>query len=146
MRWLLLAVIRAYQRYLSPYKGFGCAYRVHTGRASCSALGYRAVRRHGVFTGLCLIRRRTSLCGVAHRRHVAAPPPLQAQRGVCDLGCDLPDAGGCDLPGGRHLGALADALGCCDACNCDWPRREPRPRDRAREQQTYLPPRRRNAR
>ena len=72
-RLFVLAVIRLYQRHLSPHKGFHCAYRVHTGRASCSALGYRVVRRHGVFAGLGLIRERTQLCGVAHRRHAACP-------------------------------------------------------------------------
>jgi len=44
MRKLVLAAITGYQTYLSPYKGFCCAYRVHTGRKSCSALGFRAVR------------------------------------------------------------------------------------------------------
>ena len=43
--------IGAYQRYLSPYKGFCCAYRAHTGRASCSALGARVIRRHGLLAG-----------------------------------------------------------------------------------------------
>ena len=38
MRALALVAIGAYQRYVSPYKGFCCAYRAHTSRASCSAL------------------------------------------------------------------------------------------------------------
>jgi putative component of membrane protein insertase Oxa1/YidC/SpoIIIJ protein YidD len=136
MRSLLLAAIRAYQRYLSPHKGFACAYRVHTGRSNCSALGYRAVRRHGVFAGLGLIRRRTLLCGVAHRRHAPPLAALQPQRGVCDLGCDLP--GHCDWPGGHGLGTLGDGLSWCDCCSCDWPSR--RRTGREQERTVYLPP------
>jgi len=119
MRRLALLAIRLYQRYLSPYKGFRCAYRAHAGRASCSALGYRAVRRHGVFTGLGLIRARTRRCSVLHRqRAVASSWPRQpaGQRGFCD--CDLP-CDGCD-------GMDIDYLDCCSSC--DWPSRRQSPR------------------
>ena len=34
-----LAAIRFYQRWISPYKGFRCAYGAHSGRCSCSTLG-----------------------------------------------------------------------------------------------------------
>lgn len=100
MKSLVLFIIRFYQRFLSPLKGFCCAYRTHTGRASCSQLGYRAIRRFGVFGGVSVLRERTYLCGVAQRRY--APlyvRPPRAQRGDCDLSCDLPDLN-CDLPTG----------------------------------------------
>ena len=58
MKQLALAAIRLYQRHLSPHKGFCCAYRVHTGRASCSSLGYRAIRRFGLWLGLVILHRR----------------------------------------------------------------------------------------
>jgi putative component of membrane protein insertase Oxa1/YidC/SpoIIIJ protein YidD len=38
-REALLVAIRFYQRHVSPRKGYRCAYRVHTGRCGCSALG-----------------------------------------------------------------------------------------------------------
>ncbi len=109
-----LAAIGVYQRYVSPHKGFCCAYRVHTGRASCSVLGARVIRRWGVRRGLAVLKLRLRLCGEIHRRHGPARPvrPLAAQRGECDLGCDLD---------------LELAEGCCDvtdACGgCDWPSR-----------------------
>jgi uncharacterized protein len=100
MRQFVPGAIRVYQRYVSPYKGFCCAYRTHTGRSSCSQLGYRAVRRFGVFAGLGLTRQRTHLCGVAHRRHRASHPRIpQSQRGACDIGCDLPCDLNCDKAG-----------------------------------------------
>ncbi|WP_348946084.1 membrane protein insertion efficiency factor YidD [Chitinibacter sp. FCG-7] len=103
-----LLLIRAYQRYLSPYKGFHCAYRCHTGRASCSALGYRVIRRFGVIRGIALLRNRLKRCSDIHA--VSMPPrPSRYQRGDCDPGCD-PD--------------------CLDCLSCDWPSRSkknPRP-------------------
>ncbi|MGQ3054430.1 MAG: membrane protein insertion efficiency factor YidD [Roseateles sp.] len=143
MRALLLLLIRLYQRHISPHKGFSCAYRVHTGRAGCSALGYRAVRRHGVFTGLGLIRARTRRCGVAQRRYgsAAARVALATQRGDCDVGCpaDLP----CDGPG-RSSWGICDWLNCCDCC--DWPERKKKrrrdPGGARGDLSAHLPPRR----
>jgi len=127
MRQAILAAIRFYQRYISPYKGFHCAYRVHTGHASCSAFGYRAVRRHGVFGGLQLIRERTYRCGVVHRRYrETLGHPVHGQRGVCDVGCDLPCDPGCHLPHGIGLSDACDLLSCCDCGGCDWPGRKQR--------------------
>ena len=160
MRLLALALIRAYQRWVSPRKGFACAYRVHTGRRSCSALGYRAVRRHGVFGGLGLLRERTSRCGEVHRRH-AAPRTTRfaGQRGDCDPGCDLGCDGGhgggcdgpCDGPCDGSPGGRWHALDCCDCSGCDWPggdrdrdrdRRRRRRRDRRRSGiEVRIPPR-----
>ncbi|APV50959.1 hypothetical protein BWI17_15450 [Betaproteobacteria bacterium GR16-43] len=142
MKPLALGAIRLYQRYISPYKGFICAYRAHTGRASCSALGYRAVRRYGVFRGAGIIGSRTHLCGVAHRRYQATPLPraLHSQRGDCDPGCDLPCDGGCDLPSGISRG-IADCLSSCDfGGDCDWPRK--RKESKEKEQHIHIPPER----
>ena len=139
MRRAILAAIRVYQKYVSPYKGFCCAYREHTGRASCSSVGYRAVRRHGVFIGLGLIRERTYLCGVAHRRHEHRPTrSLHSQSGVCDIGCDLPCDGGCDLPNGSGLSKVCNFMSCCDCGGCDWPKRKRS--DREQEKYIHIPP------
>ena len=132
---LALSAIRGYQRYISPRKGFACAWRRHTGHASCSTLGFRAVRRYGVARGLALIRQRTRLCGVAHRRFspVLRRAPL-SQRGDCDLGCDAP--GDCDFP--RGMGAFS----CCDGCSCDWPSRDSK-KHREDDKLHHIPPHRR---
>jgi uncharacterized protein len=88
--------IRAYQLYLSPYKGFCCAYKKYTGRGSCSQLGYRAIRKYGLIGGVEVLNQRLSLCGVVNRRN---SQPIRrkhrSQRGdcipSCDFGCDSPD-------------------------------------------------------
>lgn len=154
MRALVLMAIRGYQRYLSPHKGFCCAYRAHTGRCSCSALGYRAVRRYGTLNGIAVLRRRMYLCGVAHRRYAPSQPlgtyrparPPRAQRGdcACDLPCDFGgggSGGGCDLPDIFR----PDTCNTCNGCNgCDWPSRDDRykKKDRKEERHVYVPPRR----
>jgi putative component of membrane protein insertase Oxa1/YidC/SpoIIIJ protein YidD len=146
MRRLALAAIRLYQKYISPHKGFCCAYRKHTGRASCSALGYRAVRRYGVLCGAQVIRSRTHLCGVVHRRQRSELPvrSLHAQRGVCDIGCDLPSCDlpcnpNCDLPSLKGVSGVCDFLSCCDCGSCDWPNKK-RKQSKEEEQYVYIPP------
>ncbi|MGM9482723.1 membrane protein insertion efficiency factor YidD [Roseateles sp. NT4] len=110
-----LAAIGIYQRYVSPYKGFCCAYRAHTGGPSCSALGTRVIRRHGLLAGTVLLRRRLRRCGEVYRHfHPTGPRPLAAQRGDCDASCDGP-GDGCD-------GWDCDVCDGCDAC--DWPDRK----------------------
>lgn len=129
VKTLALIAIRLYQRFLSPYKGFCCAYAALTGRASCSALGYRAIRRFGVRLGLAVLDQRLHRCSLAARRpqRLNRYGPLSRQAGSvsCDLPCDVGDA--------------CDALDCASECR-SWykkrwrrvrgdipPRREPRP-------------------
>lgn len=128
LRPALLALIRLYQRHISPRKGFSCAYRVHTGGRSCSHFGARAIRRHGAFTGLLALRRRLHRCGEVHRQHGVVRRgigPFAAQRGECD--CDV---GGCDAPSGRSLGRVCEFVNPCDCLSCDWPSRRKKPDDR----------------
>lgn len=117
MRILCLVLIRLYQRHLSPRKGYSCAYRHYTGRASCSALGYRVIRRHGTIAGLQLLRTRFLRCGQLYRSHRPLTTPLH-QRGECDCSpvdsCDHGCDGG-DAHGGRCVVEL------CDGAGCDWP-------------------------
>ncbi|HEX9173450.1 MAG TPA: membrane protein insertion efficiency factor YidD [Telluria sp.] len=106
---LALLSIRAYQRYLSPVKGFSCALRVATGGDSCSAYGYRVIDRRGIKQGLGLLRRRMQACGHAHRQNLGRThSPLHAQRGVCDLPCD------CGLSS-----TAVEGIGNLCSCGCD---------------------------
>jgi uncharacterized protein len=124
-----LAAIQGYQRYLSPYKGFCCAYRVHTGKAGCSQFGYRAISRFGVFDGLVILKKRLALCGQVYRQFAdkisdgaknalsKTKRPNSKQRGDCDPGC----AGDCSPDiSFRDLGDAACST--ADSCgSCDWP-------------------------
>jgi len=154
-RYLALAAISFYQRFVSPYKGFRCAYAHHTGCASCSRLGYRAIRMRGVDVGIRLLFERFERCRAAHLRHthrhaaagrVASGGPARSvgprrlQRGFCEVLACVPDAGciaaPCDVVG---AGPTAfDVANCCCSTPCPslpcdlWERRQAGPGERAR--------------
>ncbi|WP_412478269.1 membrane protein insertion efficiency factor YidD [Azonexus sp. IMCC34839] len=127
LRKLALAAIQFYQRHISPYKGFCCAYRFHTGRVSCSQLGYRAISRLGLWRGLIVLRRRLIRCGITHRRYQQAKFRPLDQAGFCD--CDLP----CNVDAGSACELAANLP--CD-CGADWSRKN----DKAAERYVHIPP------
>ncbi len=135
---IALAAIAAYQRYISPYKGFCCAYRSYTGHRSCSVLGYRAIRRYGVLPGLGVLRKRLQRCSAASGKQFQASRLQRGQRGFCDIpSCDLP----CDIPSADFANGACDALNCVSCpCDCgDWWNSRRRPDD---EEYVYGTPRR----
>jgi putative component of membrane protein insertase Oxa1/YidC/SpoIIIJ protein YidD len=55
MNWfqgISLKSIDLYQGYLSPLKGYSCAYRVLHGDLSCSSYCKQQIANHGVLTGI----------------------------------------------------------------------------------------------
>lgn len=89
MKQIALLMIVFYQRHISPHKGFSCAYRQHTGHVSCSNLGYRAIRRFGVFKGIGVLKMRFSNCEAVYKSHHLSMQKISNQSGFCDLPCDL---------------------------------------------------------
>jgi len=116
-RAALLAAIGLYRRHVSPRKGFSCAYRVHVGGCSCSALGLRAISRHGAWRGLGVLRLRLRECRaaaeVARARPRAGVPHAQAGFIDCDLPCDA------SCVDASCLGDVCDPGG-LDCGDCDW--------------------------
>jgi len=137
-----------YQRHLSSLKGFFCAYRVHTGHCSCSALGFRAIRRYGVSRGIGALRRRMYLCGVAHRHSGATsrlPTTARLQAGFVDLDCGAPDASRCDGAGAMNVldvSHCSEAVNWFDAWSCsggyDLP--DSGRKNRGNERYVHIPP------
>ncbi|OYD52425.1 membrane protein insertion efficiency factor YidD [Thauera humireducens] len=62
---VVASLITAYQRFISPHKGFVCAFRVHHGGQSCSAHAKVAFQQHGLVVGWRQMRRRFVLCAQA---------------------------------------------------------------------------------
>lgn len=129
LKSLALRSIRLYQKYLSPIKGFSCAYRVHTGCASCSAFGYHAIQKHGLFKGLYLLRKRFDKCAFVHATHkvaelarptrAALPARYRAQAGFADCGgCDIPavDCPSVDCPSLDCPSLECPSLDCSSGC------------------------------
>jgi uncharacterized protein len=102
MKSLALFAITSYKKFISPYKGFSCAHRVHNQGDSCSTYAYKAIEQHGLFTGLMKTRERLHECGEVHRASIRRVPHGQA--GLCDAG-----SADCDFDGG-------DPSCCCDSC------------------------------
>lgn len=62
MRWLITLLITYYQRFISSYKGFHCAYLIALGGISCSQAVKRIVQVHGPVKGVHLIRAKFQAC------------------------------------------------------------------------------------
>jgi uncharacterized protein len=125
MKNTALTAIRMYQRYLSPIKGFSCAYRVHAGGESCSVYGYRVIDRYGIRTGIALLRRRLDACAHLHRQHASIKPEHRAglaskakfQAGFCDVPCDGCDVGTAGCDGVDIAGSACDIFSNCGSCD-----------------------------
>lgn len=100
MKTVSLLFIRFYQRYLSPRKGFCCAYKVINGGRSCSAFTYTAISRAGGWRGTILAKRRMASCGASieklNRYRMSYPAKRNAEAGYCAVGEAL-DIGACAL-------------------------------------------------
>ena len=117
------SAIGLYQRYVSPHKGFCCAYRVQTGRRSCSAYGKTIASRLGFLALIEALPRRFARCKASFvalasaarsRPAVATSEAEDEQRkGRKDRDCDPGDA--CDL----YDTATGADCGGCDAVPCD---------------------------
>lgn len=126
MKSIALVLIKIYQRFISPYKGFSCAYRMHTGSASCSTLGCRSIRFYGLWRGLLVLRHRLVRCRVAHQRYLERAKVIHKQAGYCDLPCDLPSIEIHDC----HLGDVCNVLSNCPSGDCgDWRSRKDKNKD-----------------
>ena len=77
------ALIRAYQRWLSPRKGWSCAARAVHGGPSCSAAVREIVVTRGVVRGVVPTIARLLLC---YRAALAVTPARLGGRGVCCCG------------------------------------------------------------
>lgn len=117
MKAIALLAIRGYKRYISPYKGFSCAHRIHNNGESCSTFAFNAIEKHGLFTGLIMTKSRLRECGEVHRAHLPKQKFIpHSQAGFVD-GCDCDcgdancgDASCCDS-------AVPDCKDCAPDCN-----------------------------
>lgn len=67
MKELAIYFINFYQKFISPYKGFSCAYRVGTGKISCSGYGKIVINRFGLVKGVLLLKRRFIDCSICNK-------------------------------------------------------------------------------
>lgn len=99
LRYIWIALIKLYQHYISPYKGFSCAHvAVHKGD-SCSEAIKKIIAKHGILTGRKLIKTRFNECTVAYQSLEKSRKNKKKRENCCDhcdaLSC-LPDKT-CDI-------------------------------------------------
>lgn len=137
-----LATIGAYQRWLSPRKGYACAYRVAHGGTGCSGYAKQVIAAEGLIPSIPLIRQRFRDC---HAAAVALATPadeearLDRERrrrnerdadaargrdtaGDCDAACSqLPCSGQAAWQGGCLPVRLLNKFTCAAADGCCGP-------------------------
>ena len=78
-----------YQKYISPHKGFHCAYHhLHPNDKTCSEYGKYTIKNHGVFTGLKLLNDRFDACKNAAKLIKIANIIRNQNPQNCDEACD----------------------------------------------------------
>jgi putative component of membrane protein insertase Oxa1/YidC/SpoIIIJ protein YidD len=75
-------LIGVYQRYISPHKGYRCAYRVHHGGQSCSEFARQAILADGVLEALPAFKQRLIECREAYAALRLDPGPGLAAQGA----------------------------------------------------------------
>jgi putative component of membrane protein insertase Oxa1/YidC/SpoIIIJ protein YidD len=67
IQWLVVLATSFYQRYLSPIKGFSCAYRVYYNTESCSSYVKRLFIEQDLQSAIVLANKRFQDCSHANR-------------------------------------------------------------------------------
>jgi putative component of membrane protein insertase Oxa1/YidC/SpoIIIJ protein YidD len=66
MKSLAIMAINLYQKYISPYKGFRCAYGVYHQNGTCSTIIKSHIEKHGLIKAYPMIRGQFDACKVAY--------------------------------------------------------------------------------
>jgi putative component of membrane protein insertase Oxa1/YidC/SpoIIIJ protein YidD len=109
LRITAVRAIDAYQRYISPFKGYRCAYGAVWGGQSCSRYAQRAITRAGLRRGLLLLRRRLHAC--AHAAVLSAQSTAKKDADSVFGSCNPALQAGKDLCCGSLIGGLSQMGG-----------------------------------
>jgi len=112
VKHLVILLIVFYQKVISPYKGFRCAYAVLHGGDSCAEAVKKIVLAQGPVGGYSDIRARFRACKEANETLIRNGQRRRG-RNDCDecLDCDCDFTAGCPS---KNLDA-------CKGSNCDLP-------------------------
>jgi putative component of membrane protein insertase Oxa1/YidC/SpoIIIJ protein YidD len=112
VKYLVIVLIVFYQKFISPYKGFRCAYVVLHGGDSCSEAVRKIVQAQGPFGGYRDIRARFQACKEANETLIRNG---QRRRGQND--CDECSDCDCDCSDACRSGKW----NACEGISCDLP-------------------------
>ncbi|MBU6269672.1 MAG: membrane protein insertion efficiency factor YidD [Betaproteobacteria bacterium] len=83
--------VEVYRRYVSPHKGYRCAYAALHGRMSCSDWAVRVLKRRGSLAFVTWLPRRFRSCAIASRALMTAPRLVRAQAHGLDSTRESPE-------------------------------------------------------
>jgi len=66
MKTIAIWGINLYQKYLSPYKGYRCAYGVYHQNGTCSSIIKSHIKKHGMIKAYLMIKGQFTACKVAY--------------------------------------------------------------------------------
>jgi putative component of membrane protein insertase Oxa1/YidC/SpoIIIJ protein YidD len=121
LRWAAASAIGLYQVHVSPRKGYACAYRIHTGRCSCSQYAKRLVLKAGVLALPEGMKRQFARCKAAFLALQALGEEAERKRRR-KQGQSSEEESGCG--GGLDDCDPTDCAPCemesCEVGACDW--------------------------
>lgn len=115
LRYAAAGSITAYQKWLSPRKGFCCAYGRATGLWTCSSYAKHIVKEHGTVALARAMPRQFARCRAAQTRLVALAATAAAAIPIIGFAQDQAGEEGNRKPRG---GGNWDFAGLCDVLNC----------------------------
>ena len=65
---VLVHMINIYQKYISPHKGFCCAYRAYSGNSSCSEFTKITIKKNGLIKAIPSIKKQFLKCKIAFEK------------------------------------------------------------------------------
>jgi len=126
-----VALIRVYQRWLSPVKGFRCAHNALNGSGSCSQFGARAISELGFARGVGQLKIRLDECRVAAEQlmqnaHEASEEDKNKKEGTASRAADwctlssgcIPTEGSCSGGASSARGAGGCIKSGCSVDSC----------------------------
>jgi putative component of membrane protein insertase Oxa1/YidC/SpoIIIJ protein YidD len=125
-----VTLIEAYQRWLSPHKGFCCAYGALHGSGTCSSIGKRIMREQGALKFLRLMPTQFAACKAAasilaaetaeqraarRKARLAQYPALNDACNLAACACDVTECGSAldCAPGADCAACSLDGIGAC---------------------------------
>ncbi|MGB3238812.1 MAG: membrane protein insertion efficiency factor YidD [Geitlerinemataceae cyanobacterium] len=125
-----IGIVRGYQKYLSPHKGFSCAYRKLHGGASCSEYFRQTIDRYGFSHASFLFQQRLEACKMANftLRSSVLEDENNRRRKNCNSSCNRSncpnycECGDCGIADCSDYGACdSNSNGYLDCGDCNTP-------------------------
>ena len=85
---LAIIGISYYQQYISPHKGYCCAYKHYTGKSSCSEFTKESIKKYGIIKTFPLFKEQIKRCQAVYFSEKIKKPKKEIDKcneaaGIC---------------------------------------------------------------